>query len=113
MTDINITTSIPLHEFRSQGEFMEKQIGEAGIHIELGADTVARTYASALLSGWFYEQGESWADHFMFASHNGDDEWIVSDPWEDIDSDIRLHWLFTEDQRDLAVLFKLTWGGQS
>lgn len=119
MTDINqieLTTNLPLKEYVAQAEFMERQINDAGLAIELGGDTVARTWAAMMFREWFEGQGGDWNAHYIYATYEGDKEWAISNSWEKIDTDVRLQWWFSPDepsQKALAMLFKLTFGGQA
>jgi hypothetical protein len=112
---IEITTILPLDVFRRQADVMEAQFEIAAIHVELGGDTVARTYAGLMFRDWFEKQEQSWSEFLGWASYHGDDAWIISDAWEALNTDVHLTWVFypaMEGHADLAMLFKLTFGGR-
>lgn len=112
--DIEIKTIIPLQDFKDQAALIQAALMNLPIHVELGADTVARTYASRVYGLWFQDNKSDWFGQFGWASYHGDDEWILSDAWENIDTDVRIHWLFDggiSQDRDIALLFKLAHGG--
>lgn len=112
---IEIYTNLPLEEYEEQARFIEDQINKAGLAIEIGGDTVSRTWAAMMFRDWFEQQGSEWHIHYIYSTYESDKEWAISNAWEEIDTDIRLHWWFNADEPSqvaLAMLFKLTFGGK-
>lgn len=107
-----IYTTLPLSEFLEQQRFMEEQFRDAGIHVELCGATVARTWAASEYHEWFDVHGVDWSNHLGWSSYEDDQFTCIQA--EMIDSDVTLTWLFDDsnpDEKSMAMLFKLTFGG--
>lgn len=107
----HIVTLLSLGEYREYALILQGQILDAAIDMVLSSDSVARTWALATFGEWFSKQGAEVCDYLLYASWHGDDEWGCGEEWTDVTTDLRVHWTFTDEDKALALLFKLTFGG--
>lgn len=113
---IEVKTALSYEAYCDEFILLETQAIDAQMFICLSADTVARTIAYKKYDEWFSEQNADIWDYFAWSECEiGTAKGMMGcvDARE-IDGPSVLVWVFNEDietERNLAMLFKLTFGG--
>lgn len=109
---IEVRTTISFEDYTDMKMLLTSETAAADIFVIFSADTVMRTFAHNRYQQWFVEQ-DAWIDDFLGWGDIGDKMLTCVDA-DLVDAPIEIVWLFDlsdEKEKELAMLFKLTWGG--
>ncbi len=121
---IEVRVPIPFHEYVDTRKQLEDRFNEHSIPVFLSADTVIRTWAGLMFYHWFEDQGQDVEWHIgwgeldsensadtmnavVSADFPGGDHQVFAVMFHDYEGDDTLN----AEQKNLAMLFKLTFGG--
>lgn len=113
----NILTTMPYHEYADTAEWLINRqcVRDSGLTVTAGM--VIYEWAKKQYADWFDEYELDWSRYFMNASHSGysDHEIGVGYGIDDVHHDLELTWHFdfSADDKSIATLFKMTFGGVS
>lgn len=111
MSDMKITTTIPYSEYRNMGQFLQDSINDCDIPMILSSTSVALSCLMERYGEWFAERNLDLPLHVFYLSWGGSKELICCEEWLLMETDIVAHWIFQDDEKDIATLFKLQFGG--
>ena len=111
---IEVTTSLPLTDYRDELALIEATLVGTDCFIDLSASSVIRTKINKLYSDWFDAECDEWGVHFAYAE--GVSGAPVCCGAHELGEDLILRWWFADDDHNdkgLALRMKLTFGGNA
>ncbi|WP_152639779.1 hypothetical protein [Sphingobium bisphenolivorans] len=106
---IEVATKIELADYEETVEGMVDRLNEADIYFDLSAASVVRTHLARNYGEWFARQGTYWDDYFACGWQQSGI--VLEVCCFAISSHIECTWSFPAEDKALAMLFKLTFGG--
>lgn len=109
---IEVVTTLSLMDYENYADNIVQELKDADVFIDLTAASVVRTYLSLKFDQWFVDQDQVWDGFYVGGFFGSEDKWQTLDTCcYMIDTEIQCSWYFDQSEKDLAMLFKLTWGG--
>ena len=106
---IEIATKITLTEYEEARDGIVEELRLADIYFDLSAASVVRTCLARKHGGWFDNQGTDWSYYFACGWQEGGI--VLEVCCFDVSRNIECTWSFPAEEKAIAMLFKLTFGG--